>query len=109
MSLASTGHDNQNVTVALTASADGNKRLLFIVFRGKRKTSKDKQLAARRDIVVAFSDSGWFNTPLTIDWLQRVMASILERAQLVLWLLWRVQKNWYIPLYGFVWAEPEPS
>ena len=85
VSLASTGHDKQNVTVALTASADGNKRLPFIVFKGKGKTAEDKVLLARRDIKVAFSDNGWFNTDLTVDWLKQVIGTIAFSKRLLIW------------------------
>ena len=59
VSLATTGHNKQNVTVALTTAASGAK--------GKSLKAEDRTLKARRDINVAYSDHGWFNTDLTID------------------------------------------
>ena len=85
VSLALTDHDKQNVTVALTAAADGTKRLPFVVFKGKGRTSEDKLLLARRDIQVAFSDNGWFNTDLTVDWLKRVVGAIAFGKRLLIW------------------------
>jgi hypothetical protein len=85
VSLASTGHEKMNVTVALTGAADGSKRLPYIVFKGKGKTKEDKELQARRDIVVAYSDNGWFNSDLTCDWMQLVMGSIAFSKRLLIW------------------------
>eukprot|EP00117_Sycon_ciliatum_P001454 scpid61762/ scgid2119/ len=66
-------------------SASGAKRLPFVVFKGKGKTAEDRELKARRDIVVAFSDNGWFNKELTIDWCQRVMGSMALGKRLLVW------------------------
>ena len=77
--------DKQNVTVALTASASGAKRLPFVLVKGKVKTAEDRELQARRDIVLAFSDNGWFNKELTIDWRQRVMGSMALGKRLLVW------------------------
>ena len=85
VSLASTDHDQRNVTVALTAAADGTQRFPFIVFKGKRRTSKDKLLLARRDIQVAFSDNGWFNSDLTVGWLKQVVGAITFGKRHFIW------------------------
>ena len=71
--------------MALTASASGAKRLPFVLFKGKGKTAEDRELKARPDIVVAFSDNGWFNKELTIDWRQRVMGSMTFGKRLLVW------------------------
>ena len=83
--LASTGHDKANVTVALCASADGKKLLPYIIFKGKGKTAEDKELKARRDIVVSYSDNGWFNSDLTTDWLKKVMGTFAFGKRLLIW------------------------
>ena len=83
--LASTGHDKANVTVALCAAADGKKLLPYIIFKGKGKTAEDKELKARRDIVVSYSDNGWFNSDLTVDWLKRVMGTFAFVRRLLIW------------------------
>ena len=57
-----TGHDKQNITVGLCASSAGNKKLPYIICRGKGNTAEDKHLKARKDIEVNYSDNGWFNT-----------------------------------------------
>ena len=85
VSLTTTGHDKQNVTVALTAVASGAKKLSFIVFKGKGKTAEDRTLKARRDVIVAFSDNGWLNTNLTIDWLTRVLCALEFSQRLLIW------------------------
>ena len=63
-----TGHDKQNITVGLCASSAGKKKLPYVIFRGKSNTAEDKQLKARKDIEVNYSDNGWFNTDLTLHW-----------------------------------------
>ena len=85
VSLASTGHEKLNVTVALAAAASGDKKCPFIIFKGKGKTTEDRELKARRDIHVVFSDNGWFNDSLTIEWLQRVLGSLAFRQRLLIW------------------------
>lgn len=75
VSLTTSRHEKHNVTVSLTAAATGSKKLPYIVFKGKGKTAEDRELKTRSDIVVAFSDSGWFNANLTVDWLNRVMGA----------------------------------
>ena len=66
-----TGHDKQNITVGLCASSTGKKKLPYIIFRGKGNTAEDKQLKARKDIEINYSDNGWFNTDLTLHWLHK--------------------------------------
>ena len=82
-----TGHDKQNITVRLCVSSAGEKKLPYIVFRGKGNTAEDKQLKARRDIEVNYSDNGWFNTDLTLHWLrknfQRFFATNIPETVLV--------------------------
>ena len=85
VSLASTGHEKLNVTVAFAAAASGDKKCPFIISKGKGKTAEDRELKARRDIHVVFSDNGWFNDSLTIEWLQRVLGSLAFRQRLLIW------------------------
>ena len=66
-----TGHDKQNITVGLCASSAGKKKLPYIIFRGKGNTAEDKQLKARKDIEINYSNIGWFNTDLTLHWLRK--------------------------------------
>ena len=66
-----TGHDKQNIAVGLCASSAGKKKLPYIIFRGQGNTAEDKQLKARRDIEINYSDNGWFNTDLILHWLRK--------------------------------------
>ena len=66
-----TGHDQQNITVGLCASSVGKKKVPYIIFIGKGNTTEDKQLKARQDIEINYSDNGWFNTDLTVHWLHK--------------------------------------
>lgn len=85
VSLASTGHEKLNVTVALSAAANGDKKKPFIVFKGKGKTPEDRELKARRDIIVTYSDNGWFNDGITMEWLQRIMGNLAFTSRLLIW------------------------
>ena len=69
ISLRSTGHDKMNFTVMLSASATGVKRKLFIVFSGKGNNKEGKKLRARKDVYITFSDNGWFDDPVTEEYL----------------------------------------
>lgn len=68
--LLSTGYEKQNVTVALCKAAGGSKKLPFIISRGKGKSAEAKQLAARRDIIVAWMANGWFINSTKL-WIQK--------------------------------------
>ena len=74
-----TGHDKQNITVGLCASSAGKKKLPYIIFRGKGNTAEDRQLKARKDIEINYSDNGWFNTDLTLHWLRKNFQSFSLR------------------------------
>ena len=74
--LKSTGHEKARVSVCLTGRADGQKMKPFIVFKG-----------AKRDILKLNEEfrgkciTGWMNTPLTIDWVQKVFRiSLLQQG-----------------------------
>ena len=68
-----TGHEKARVSVCLTAKADGMKLKPFIVFKGaKREVSKlNEELRGKR--IVASSENGCMNTPLTREWVQKVL------------------------------------
>ena len=51
--------------------AQERKRYHISSSRGKGNTTDDKQLKANRDIEINYSDSGWFNTDLTVHWLHK--------------------------------------
>ena len=38
---------------------NGDNKLITIIFKGKGKAKKDKQVLARTDCYVLFSDNGW--------------------------------------------------
>ena len=69
--MLTTGHEKQNIAVGLCASSVGEKKLPYMIIRGKGNTANDKQLKARKDIEVNYSDNGWFNNDLTLHWLHK--------------------------------------
>ena len=87
-----TGHDKQNITVGLCASSAGKKKVPYIIFRGKGNTTEDKQLMARKDIEINYSDNGWFNTDLTVDWLHKNFQIFLKANEQNTILVWDAYK-----------------
>ena len=62
ISMATTGHEKANISVVLTASADGLKRKPYVIFKGKGlKGKEDLDLKKRRDVHVFWSNNGWSN------------------------------------------------
>ena len=59
-----------NFTVMCSAAASGTKKKLFIVFAGKGNNKEGKKLRARKDVYITFSDNGWFNDPVTEEYLE---------------------------------------
>ena len=51
------GGSKKMVTVIPVASSEGEKKPITIIFKGKGKTSEDKQLAKREDCVFLYSDN----------------------------------------------------
>ena len=60
------------VTVIPVASSEGEKKPINIIFKGKGKTSEDKQFAKREDCVILYSDNGWLQTQTRVQFLHRV-------------------------------------
>ena len=85
IALASTGHDKQNITVGLAYTSDGTKLKPMIVFKGKGCTAEDKLLKARKDINVVYSDNGWFNSGLIIDWIRKTLKQSMFGKKLLIW------------------------
>ena len=55
------------------------------MFKGKGCTKEDKELLKRNDILVTYSDNGWFNQGLTQKWLQKVLGTTLFGHRLLIW------------------------
>ena len=65
VTLLSTGHEKQNVTVGLAFCSDGTKLKPYVVFKGKAMTAEDKGLKKLKDINVDYTDNGWFNSDVS--------------------------------------------
>ena len=88
ISLRSTGHDKMNFTVMLSAAATGVKRKLFIVFSGKGNNKEGKALRARKDVYITYSDNGWFDDPVTEEYLDFLYPRTLfqnPKNRLLIW------------------------
>ena len=84
VTMASTGHEKVNVTVGLAYASDGSKLVPTIVFKGKGLTKEDKDLCKRKDINVCYSSNGWFNTELTVDWIDNTLGQTLFGKRLLI-------------------------
>ena len=82
--LKTTGHEKNHFTVILTAKADGTKQKPFVVFKGKG-TRLIKTLQQIPGIVVRFSDNGWMNDTLTIDYLHSIIGTFSFNKRLLVW------------------------
>ena len=85
ITLASTGHDKQNINVALTYPSDGIKKVPYIVFKGKGKTKEDLMLQKRSDIFVTYSDNGWFNEETTLHFIDNNFGGLFKPKTLLVW------------------------
>ena len=74
VSVKTTGHEKSHFTVVLTAKADGTKLKPFVVFKGKG-TRLLKGLSTIPGLVVRFSDNGWMNDSLTIEYLRTIIGA----------------------------------
>lgn len=63
--LKSTGHEKSKITVCLTATADGEKKKPFIVFKRAKRDVKRLNEEYQSKCIVASSDSGWMDEALT--------------------------------------------
>ena len=83
--VASTGHDKANVTILLATASNGSKKRPLMVIKGKGKSKEDKILQGRRDIKVVYSDNGWMNDTLTVEWLNFIFADTFFGNGLLIW------------------------
>ena len=78
LTIRSTRHEKDRVTVGLAAKANGNRRKPFIVFKGGKRDvkrmNKDRQLSGK--CVICTSANGWMNESLTEEWIQYVVGRL---------------------------------
>ncbi len=85
VAMKTTGHEKNHYTVVLTAKGDGTKLKPLVVFKGKG-TCLLKALTILPGIVVRFSDNGWMNDGLTIEYLRTVVGSFsFGGDRLIVW------------------------
>ena len=83
--LKSIGHEKARVSVCLTAKADGTKMKPFIVFKGAKREVAKLNDEFRGRCLVASSENGWMNTPLTMEWIQKILGSFSFNKHLLAW------------------------
>ena len=86
ISLLTTGHEKMGVTVLLTATSDGKRRLPLVIFQGKGCTKEAKLLKARRDVLVYYNEKGWMDDAVAEFWINK-MFNDFERCykRLLIW------------------------
>ena len=83
--LKSTGHEKARVSVCLTARADGTKLKPFIVFKGAKREVATLNQEFRGKCILASSEDEWMNTPLILEWVQKVLGSFSFNERLLAW------------------------
>lgn len=83
--LKTTRHKKAHVSICLNAKAGRTKLKLFIVYKG----TKSKVLTLNPDFsgkdIIALSENGWMNTPITLDGVQKVLELFSFHQRLLLW------------------------
>ena len=85
VTMKSTGHEKSRVSVCLTAKGDGVKLKPFIVFKGAKRDVEALNKEFHGKCVVASSENGWMNTPLTNNWVEKVLGSFSFRQRFLAW------------------------
>ena len=87
VTIRSTGHEKDRVTVCLAAKANGHKLKPFIVFKGGKRDVKrmneDQQLPGK--CVIRTSANGWMDESLTEEWIQYVVGRLSFAPRLLVW------------------------
>ena len=73
VSVRTTGHEINRLTVCLAAKADGSKPPQYVIIPHKKV---DSNLQSIPNVIVACSDNGWMNEDLTDDWVDRVFGNM---------------------------------
>ena len=79
----SSGGDKKMVTCLPVASIDGTKKPITIIFKGKGKAKEDKDVLARTDCHVLFSDNGWLQDETAQQFLRKNFTS--EEKEIMVW------------------------
>ena len=87
VTIRSTGHEKDRVTVCLAAKVNGHKLKPFIVFKGRKRDvdrmNGDRQLSGK--CVICTSANGWMNESLTEEWIQYVVGRLSFAPRLLVW------------------------
>lgn len=70
VSVLSTGHEKMRCTVMLSAKADGTKLKPFVIFKRKRHLPDLER--KHPNVVIGYTDNGWFNEETTKEYLDKV-------------------------------------
>ena len=79
--LKTTGHEKGKVTVTLAAKANGEKFKPSIVFPGYKREVQNlkKDPAIKNSCYVESTINGWMNENTTIDWVENVLKTFLQK------------------------------
>ena len=82
ITMASTGHEKEKLTVMLAAMADGTKLLPLVILKGVRRP-RDVDIPA--GIVVVMAPKSWANEEIMLKWLRLVWRRDNQQRRLLVW------------------------
>ena len=85
VTLKSTGHDKLCTTVMLSGKSSGDKNKPLVIFKGAGKAKGDKELLARKDIIVVFNQSGWCDQEVLKTWISSIFPKLFATRKLLIW------------------------
>ena len=85
ITLKTTGHEKERVSVCLAAKVDGTKLKPMVVFKGAKREVAALRQEFKHKAVVATSDNAWMNTELTQVWINSVLGAFLFNRRLLAW------------------------
>ena len=83
--MKSTGHEKANVSVCLSARADGTKLKPMIVFKDAKQDVNAIHKKMKGKAVVASSSNGWMNTDLTLRYINEIIGSFSFKPRMLAW------------------------
>lgn len=83
VTILTTGHEKQRLTVMLSARADGRKLAPYIILkRIRRMPELERQFPMLK---IAYSSNGWMNEECTLDYLTRVIGAFCFKQRMLVW------------------------
>ena len=85
VTLKSTGHEKERVTVGLAAKGDGTKLKPIIVFKNAKRDVAKLQKEFKNKCVIVSTSNAWMDKDQTLHWCNEVIGSFSFRRRLLAW------------------------